>query len=51
MVGQKAKNVSDDTFSHTDDITALTISADRKYVATGQVGPAPAVFVWDSETA
>ncbi len=29
MVDMKAKNVSDDNNSHTDDITSLTISSDR----------------------
>ena len=51
MVDQKAKNISNDESSHNDDITALTISSDRKYIATGQVGPAPSIFVWDSQTA
>lgn len=46
----KAKNVSDDTMCHTDDITAITISSDRKLAASGQVGSAPAVFVWDALT-
>jgi len=51
MVDQKAKNVSNDESSHTDDITALSISSDRRWIASGQVGPAPSVFVWDSQTA
>jgi microtubule-associated protein-like 6 len=49
-VEQKAKNVSDDMNSHTDDITSLTISSDRQWVATGQVGSSPAVFVWNAKT-
>lgn len=48
LVDNKAKNVSDDTHAHTDDITALTISPDRQWVASGQVGSAPAVFIWNS---
>jgi WD40 repeat protein len=36
---------------HTDDITALCLSPDRTQVASGQVGLAPTVFVWNSETA
>jgi hypothetical protein len=46
-----AKNVADDSKSHMDDILALDISTDRKLVVTGQVGKAPSVHVWDSETA
>ena len=46
----KAKNVSDDTDSHTDDITALRISTDRKYAVSGQVGSSPAAFMWDAAT-
>jgi WD40 repeat protein len=34
-----------------DDILSLDISPDRKTVVTGQVGKAPSVHVWDSETA
>jgi len=34
MVENKAKNVSSDELSHTDDITALAISNDRNMVAT-----------------
>ena len=44
-----AKNVSDDSKSHTDDVTAIAISHDRRLAASGQVGSAPAVFIWDSE--
>lgn len=29
----------------------LAINSDRTYVATGQVGHSPIVFVWDSDTA
>lgn len=36
---------------HTDDITALAMSNDRTLVATGQVGVAPFVFLWDSVSA
>ena len=45
-----AKNVADDSKFHMDDILSLDISADRKTVVTGQVGKAPSVHVWDSET-
>lgn len=50
QVENQAKNVSNDENAHTDDITALTISNDRKWAASGQVGPAPAAFVWDAAT-
>lgn len=46
----KAKNISDDTMCHTDDITALRISSDRNSVVSGQVGSSPAAFMWDSIT-
>lgn len=46
----KAKNVSDDTNSHTDDITSIRISTDRKYAVSGQVGSSPAAFMWDAAT-
>ena len=49
-VGQIAKNVSDDSQSHTDDITSLKISVDRNLAVSGQVGQAPAAFLWDSIT-
>jgi WD40 repeat protein len=35
---------------HTDDVTALAISKDRKLVATGQNGVKPTVWIWDSVT-
>lgn len=38
QVDLKAKNVSNDNDHHTDDITALTISSDRRFAASGQVG-------------
>lgn len=46
-----AKNVADDSKFHMDDILSLDMSSDRKLVATGQVGKAPSIHVWDSETA
>ena len=46
----KAKNISDDTNSHTDDITAIRISTDRNYAVSGQVGSAPVAFMWDAST-
>eukprot|EP01022_Parablepharisma_sp_SALTPOND_P033101 TRINITY_DN88194_c2_g1_i1.p1 TRINITY_DN88194_c2_g1~~TRINITY_DN88194_c2_g1_i1.p1 ORF type:complete len:765 (+),score=75.12 TRINITY_DN88194_c2_g1_i1:175-2295(+) len=35
---------------HDDDIICLSISPDRKYVATGQVGAKPTLYIWDTET-
>lgn len=50
QVDTRAKNVSNDNDHHTDDITAITISSDRKFAASGQVGQAPAAFLWDAQT-
>jgi WD40 repeat protein len=50
QVANKAKNVSDDTLCHTDDITSISISADRTRAVSGQVGSAPAAFLWDAVT-
>ncbi|TNV83122.1 hypothetical protein FGO68_gene10203 [Halteria grandinella] len=36
---------------HNDDITCLALDNERKLVATGQVGSAPLIFVWDALTA
>jgi len=32
--------------SHTEDVTAITVSNDGAYAATGQVGSAPVAFLW-----
>jgi WD40 repeat protein len=45
-----AKNVADDSKYHMDDILSMDVSADRKTVVSGQVGKAPSIHVWDSET-
>lgn len=45
-----AKNVADESKCHMDDILTLDVSPCRKLVATGQVGKAPSVHIWDSET-
>ena len=45
-----AKNVADDSKFHMDDILSLDVSSDRKTVVTGQVGKAPSVHIWDSDT-
>lgn len=36
--------------NHTDDIIALTLHPNGRYVATGQIGKAPYIAIWDSET-
>lgn len=50
QVANKAKNVSDDSKCHTDDITSITISKNRQYAVSGQVGSAPVAFLWDATT-
>ena len=35
---------------HFDDITSLAIHPNKKYVATGEIGPYPLISVWDTET-
>ena len=46
--GRKQDDESKDI--HTDDITALCVSTNRKMVASGQNGLKPLVFIWDSNT-
>lgn len=36
--------------NHTDDIISLDLHPNGKYVATGEIGPKPFIFVWDAET-
>lgn len=50
QVQNTAKNVANDENAHTDDITSITISSDRKWAASGQVGSAPSAFVWNAVT-
>jgi WD40 repeat protein len=50
QVANTAKNVANDENGHTDDLMALMVSSDKKICVSGQVGPSPAVFVWDPVT-
>lgn len=50
MVENTAKNVANDEKCHTDDITAITMSDDRKWAVSGQVGASPVVFLWNAVT-
>lgn len=38
QVDNTAKNVANDEKAHTDDITSITMSTDRNWAASGQVG-------------
>lgn len=35
---------------HIDDVTAIAFSSDRRTIATGEIGPKPSIYLWDSET-
>lgn len=50
QVDNTAKNVANDEQAHTDDITSITISQDRQWAASGQVGSSPSAFVWNAAT-
>jgi hypothetical protein len=50
QVENTSKNVANDENAHTDDILAITISADRQWAASGQVGSAPSAFLWNAAT-
>jgi len=49
MGGRKQLDEGKD--GHTDDVTALCLSTDRKLVATGQNGQKPLVLIWDAHNA
>ncbi len=37
-------------FEHLDDIISLAIHPNKKYFASGEIGPHPLIVVWNSET-
>ena len=45
------KQLDEGKEGHTDDVTALCVSSDRKMVASGQNGQKPMVLIWDAHTA
>lgn len=47
-VDNKSKQRADDKEMHTDDITSLGISKDRKLAVSGQNGSRPVAFIWDA---
>ena len=50
IVYDKNSNTQQIYNEHFDDITALAIHPNKKYVATGEVGPYPLISIWDIET-
>ena len=50
IVYDKENNTQQIYNEHFDDITALAIHPNKKYVATGEVGPYPLISIWDVET-
>ena len=49
-VENQSKQKRNDDDAHTNDIMAMDICSHRKMCLTGQVGPAPALFLWDAMT-
>lgn len=47
---QTKKKTRKDETSHTDDICCVAMDKQRQYVASGQVGFRPLLFIWDSTT-
>ncbi len=35
---------------HTDDVSAIAFSSDKRFIATGEMGAKPMIYVWDSQT-
>ena len=50
IVYDKEKNSQLIFNEHFDDITAFAIHPNKKYVATGEIGPYPLISIWDTET-
>jgi len=44
------KTIAEAVNQHDDDITCLSISKDRKKVASGQAGRKPKLFIWEADT-
>ena len=44
----KSRTVVNDTSFHTDHISAIAFSVDRRFAVTGQAGAAPTIFIWDT---
>ena len=50
IVYDKESNTQQIYNEHFDDITSLAIHPNKKYIATGEVGPYPLISIWDIET-
>ena len=50
IVYNKEKNTQLIFNEHYDDITAFAIHPNKRYVATGEIGPYPLISIWDTET-
>ena len=49
IVYNKEKNTQIIFNEHFDDITSFAIHPNKKYVATGEIGPYPLISIWDTE--
>jgi hypothetical protein len=43
-----SKQLGKDTKFHTEEISCIAMCPERRYVASGQLGMKPWVFIWDS---